>query len=207
MHNFFKKVNAGPAVESGNTENLECNTTHDPKSVPPNTSHTISRLRPKSDQIEQSNFRTRFEKFGLLANVVINSFPASGKSNLSSSYSPPVSDIPQHSGIARDWTLLFEAHRDAVQKPPPSTAADNLMRQAVSAVCEPAKKVALRKRLISANDEVNGPHREVLLAFRRIQTAVRRADQSLLLLARKQGSGSGAGLCDSAGSRGSACAG
>jgi hypothetical protein len=193
----FYKANAMSTVECCDTENLECNCSHDPKSIPPNTPRIISRFLSNSDLNEPCNFKPQFEKIGQLASNVIGSFSTGHTSSLSS-YSPPVSDIPQHSGIARDWTLLFEAHRDAVRSPPSSTAADNLMRQTVSAVCTPAKKAALRKRLIAASDEANGPHRDVLLAFRRVQTAVRRADQSLLLLARQQGSGSSAGSRDSA---------
>jgi hypothetical protein len=53
--------------------------------------------------------------------------------------------------------------------------------------------VALRKRLMAAKDEAGGPDRDVLLAFRRIHIAVRRADQCLLPLARKQDGARGAG--------------
>ena len=119
----------------------------------------------REDCIGQIRPRSRFEN--IVREAAKSAYPLLISRAPPLAYSPPVNDCPQRSGIARDWTLLFEAHRDASQN------------RGASA-CN-TRKAAFRRRALSAT----GAESEALRSAQRFKAAALRAEACLAPLVRR----------------------
>ena len=108
-----------------------------------------------------------------------------GTTHVTVSYSPPVSDDASRPGISRDWTILFQAHRESFRKTSyGSSSTTSILKQCVTG--RRAQFASIQRNLLSALKDTDRTKKRVVDAVGRVQTAALRAEASLAPLVRNR---------------------